>query len=411
MKKAMGPWLAAIVMGVVLSAGSTLAQETEEGVKVSLDAPGGGVTLKYGDSSINFGVWGQFRWTGDDKEDFDGDSSGSGVGHEDGFSSSFSIPRIRLYAQGTVFKTWIGYKFEYEFSNTNTDGSNKVKDAYVDVTRLRMASVRMGQYKVPFSVQELTSDTRQEFIERAITNLKFAAGRDQGVMLWGATADKRFGYQAAVFNGGGEGRNQDDQGLMYVAHAWTAPFGEYKLSEGPVDNTDKFILYVGSGYRTGEAARGTATPGVFENVDDETAWNAEAAVRFWRCYGTAEYFQMTDEVDNPVDAPAVHSRGYHAQLGIMAIPKHLEVAVRYAEINPDTDAENANVTEKRLATTYYLSGHSVKLQLDGGRVTFGAGFSSLSPIAKRNLPALGTRLRTDTTFEDDQYRLQAQIVF
>src|SRR5262249_16321310 len=245
----------------------------------------------------------------------------------------------------------------------------------------------------------------------AIEKAKWAAGRDQGLMLWGATAAKRFGYQAAVFNGGGEGRNQDDQGLMYVAHAWTSPFGEYKLSEGPVDNTGKFVLNVGAGYRTGEAARGTATPGVFEDVDDETACNLETPVRFCPCFGTAEYFQMTDEVDNPVDAPAMHSRGYHAQLGIMAIAKHLEVAVRYAEINPDSDAANANVTEKRLATTYYLYGHYVKLQLDGGRVTYGPGFASLSSIAKRNIPALGTRLKTNTTFEDDQYRLQAQIVF
>src|SRR5262249_53802982 len=187
--------------------------------------------------------------------------------------------------------------------------------------------------------------------------------------------------------------------------------GECEVSGGRAGNRGTSGRNVGAGYRTGEAARGPATPGVFEDVDDETAWNVETAVRFWRCFGTAEYFQMTDEVDNPVDAPAVHSRGYHAQLGIMAIAKHLEVAVRDAEINPDSDAANANVTEKRLATTYYLYGHYVKLQLDGGRVTYGPGFASLSSIAKRNIPALGTRLKTNTTFEDDQYRLQAQIVF
>jgi phosphate-selective porin len=269
----------------------------------------------------------------------------------------------------------------------------------------------MGQYKVPFSVQELTSDQRQEFIERAITNAKYAAGRDQGLMLWGTTADKRFGYQAAVFNGGGEGRAQDDQKLMSVARVWTAPFGEYKLSEGPLENTDHFVLLVGGAYRTGEAARGTATTGVFEKVDDESAWNAETAVRFWRLYGTAEYFQMTDEVDNPVQGPAVHSRGYHAQVGIMVIPKHLELAGRYAEINPDTDATSANVAERRFGATWYVSGHALKLQADCGRISYDSGFASLSGIARRNLPALGTRLRSGTVFQDDQYRLQAQMVF
>ena len=126
MNEAKGVRLAAIVMAVLLGMGSALAEDVKEPVKepvkVSLDAPGGGVTLKYGDTSINFGAWGQFRYTGDDREDFDADSSGSGVGHEDGFSSSFSIPRIRLYVQGTLYRPWIAYRFEYEFSNTNTDG-------------------------------------------------------------------------------------------------------------------------------------------------------------------------------------------------------------------------------------------------------------------------------------------------
>ena len=396
----------ALVFGLFF-AGFALAAD----VTVSVDAPGGGVTLKSGETVLNFGAWGQFRWTGDDREDFDGDSSGSGVGQEDGFSSSFSIPRIRLYLQGTVYRSWIGYKFEYEFSNTNTDGANKVKDAYAEVTKLPMLAVRIGQYKVPFSLQEITSDQRMQFIERAITNPKFASGRDQGLMLWGATKEKRFGYQAAVFNGGGEGRNQDDEQLMGVARVWTAPFGEYKLSEGPLENTDRFVLLAGAAYRTGEASRGTATAGVVENVDDESAWNAETAVRFWRLFGTAEYFQMTDEVDNPVDTPAVHSRGYHAQLGFLAIPKRLEIAVRYAEINPDTDVGNANVAERRLGATLFVSGHALKLQADAGRIRYDGGFASLSSIAKRGIPPLGTRLSTDTVLQDEQYRVQAQLDF
>jgi phosphate-selective porin OprO/OprP len=412
--KTTGSWLAAVVLTLLPAAGSALAEDVKEGakepVKVSLDAPGGGVTLKYGDSSFNLGVWGQFRWTGDDKEDFDADTAGTGVGHEDGFSNSFSIPRIRFYAQGTLFKTWIGYKFEYEVSSTNTDGASKVKDGYVEVTRYRMAAVRMGQFKVPFSLQELTSDQRQEFIERAITNPKFAAGRDQGIMLFGATADKRFGYQAGVFNGGGEGRNQDDQKLMGVAHVWTAPLGEYKLSEGPLDNADKFVFEVGAGYRTGEAARGAVTAGQVEDVNDESAWNVETAVRFWRCFGTAEYFKMSDEQDDP--NPTVRSAGWHVQFGIMVVPKHLEVAGRYALINPDGDAHDADVVERRLALTYFLAGHNLKLQLDGGQIAYGAGYAGLSAIAKRNIvPALGTRLSSNTAFQDEQYRLQAQVVF
>jgi hypothetical protein len=44
-------------------------------------------------------------------------------------------------------------------------------------------------------------------------------------------------------------------------------------------------------------------------------------------------------------------------------------------------------------------------------VSYGPAFASLSSIAKRNLPALGTRLKESSTLQDDQYRLQVQVMF
>jgi len=41
-----------------------------------------------------------------------------------------------------------------------------------------VATLKVGQFKVPFGLQELTPDYRQEFVDRSIANAKFAPSRD-----------------------------------------------------------------------------------------------------------------------------------------------------------------------------------------------------------------------------------------
>src|SRR5262245_27644220 len=96
---------------LLLGAGSAMrAQETkpDEKPETTVDASQGFVTFKSGDNALTLGAWGQFRATFDDREEFsaDLDPTASGFGEEDGLSSSFSIPRLRLYVQGTVYKPW-----------------------------------------------------------------------------------------------------------------------------------------------------------------------------------------------------------------------------------------------------------------------------------------------------------------
>jgi len=43
---------------------------------------------------------------GDDKDEYDADTAGSGVGQADGTSVSFAVIKLRPYLQGTVYKPW-----------------------------------------------------------------------------------------------------------------------------------------------------------------------------------------------------------------------------------------------------------------------------------------------------------------
>ncbi len=406
-------WASIVCCPLVLAAAAPASIATAG--EVTTDMSQGAVTFRSGDNSLTLGgdIW--IRWTGDDKEKFDADTSGSGVGKADGFSSSFSIPRVRPYIQGTMWRPWLRYRFEFELSSTSGEGSSKIKDGYLEVTRFPLLDVKAGQFKAPFSLQELTSPTRLEFVDTAITNLKYAVGRDVGVMLGGLTGKKRFGYSVGVFNGGGESRRQEDQGLLYVGRIWLDPLGEYKLSESPVDNPDTTILHAGLAARTGEAIRGTATPGVFQNPDNETAYNLELAWRYRRLFATGEDFRMVDAQKKPAQGPDIISTGWHAQLGAMVLARVWEIALRYAEIDPDRGMMHDKLSEARIATTYFWRGHNLKLMSDAGEIRYGSSFGSLPALAVRDLPPLaaplGSRLGGLRRYTDWQYRMQFQLAF
>ena len=84
--------------------------------------------------------------------------------------------RARLSIQGLVFGN-IDYKIEYDFST----GEPEAKDVYIGMRKIPYAQyVRVGHYKEPFSLEELTSDSFTTFMERGLPNA-FSPSRNMGI--------------------------------------------------------------------------------------------------------------------------------------------------------------------------------------------------------------------------------------
>ena len=264
-----GVFLSLALVRVAVAADDSAAAPATE---TTVDPTKGFVTFKSGDNSLTLGAWGQFRGTVDDREEFSThtDPASLGFQKEDGPSASFSIPRLRFYMLGTVFKPWMKYKIEVELSTLRSDATvninnARVTDAYVEFAKSPYATLRAGQYKVPFGMQELTSDTRQEFVDRSITSAKFAPARDTGLMLSGLFLGNKLGYQASVTNGAGQNNPQDDRAMLYAVRVVYDPFGEYKLIEGAVDDPQKNQLHFGLAYPFRQVPRALSSVGVFES--------------------------------------------------------------------------------------------------------------------------------------------------
>lgn len=380
--------------------------------ETKVDASRGGVTFSSGVNSLTIGARMQFRWTLDDREEANNDTTGSGVGEEDGPISSFDIPRMRVTLSGGVYRAWLRYSFQYEFSRTSGESASKIKDAFIEVRPTgRSYRFQFGQFKAPFGLQQLTSSGRLQFVDRAITDGKFNPSREMGAMASGTAAGRKVGYDAGVFNGSGESVRQNTRSHLLAGRVYVQPLGTYSLSEGSSDPPERPVLHVGIGGRTGKQIRGRTTAGVVEDADNQTAFNGEFAYKAPRFYSTAEYFWMTDEQQNPAAGPDIDSRGFHAQAGYMLRPRRLEVGILFASITPDVDVDDAETTELRGVVGYYWQAHNLKLQADVGQVGYSENFGTLSARARQGLLAPGPRLVSGQSLHDTQVRVQLQIAF
>lgn len=113
-------------------------------------------------------------------------------------NNRFDIRRARLKLSGNLFR-YLGYKFEYEFQGTS---SRNLLDAYADIHALPGASIRLGQFKEPFGLEQ-SSPVKNYFFTEPSFGYYLTPGRDVGGMVHGSLLDDRLNYGIGAFNGDG----------------------------------------------------------------------------------------------------------------------------------------------------------------------------------------------------------------
>ena len=387
-------------------------QEKPAVADTTIDASRGGVTIASGVNSLTINARAQIRWTLDEREAFDADTAGVGAGRPDGVLSGFDVPRLRLTLSGGAYRPWLRYSLQFELGRTSGEGGSRIKDALLEFRPPgRPYRVAVGQFKVPFGLQQLASSSRLQFADRAITDAKFTPGRDMGVMVSGTVRNRTLGYDAGVFNGSGESSRQNNESHLWAGRVFFNPFGQYAASEGALDAAASPVLHVGAGLRGGKQIRGRTAAGIVEEPDNQQAWNLEFGYKRRRIFVTAEQYWMTDEQTNPTAGRDIDSRGGHLQGGYMLLPGVLEVAGLWAHIAADTEVEDAGLTEMRAGVNAFVQGHNLKVQADAGRVRYGENYARLSARARQGMLTLGPRTTAGGEVSDLQVRVQVQLSF
>lgn len=116
----------------------------------------------------------------------------------------FEFRRLRLVANGTgygIFDFRLQLTLEPEVVDQELGTTfPAVKDAYFSINETPIGRLRIGNFFVPFSLEQVTNDTNTVFLERSIpTQGVFAADREPGIALYDCTDEKNVTWSGGIF--------------------------------------------------------------------------------------------------------------------------------------------------------------------------------------------------------------------
>jgi phosphate-selective porin OprO/OprP len=336
-------------------------------------------------------------------------------------SSQFQLERVKLYFNGYALTPDLTYKLQLNITQANTPNilstGKEIEEAYIDYRIIDAVQIRFGQDKVPFARQFIISSAAQEFCDLSHVATAFAPGYDFGAMLHGKIAGGLVTYNAGVFGGNGQGDVQVSTDTAIAARIAVNPLGEMKYVEADVDYSEKPLASFGVNYYGDTVMNNSTTTNL--NLFSSTGWIGigsplmSGAAKFssteklninsvgfdsafeWRgLYAQGEYF--FGQADGKTTNNTLRSQGFYAQAGYFVIPKILEVAARYAYLDPDRDVTNDHWVESTGAVSWYINNHFLKIQAD------------FTDIHKQAAIAFNSGPKATN---DDRFRLQAQIMF
>ncbi len=140
----------------------------------------------------------------------------------------------RMYMSGSIYEN-IDYKLQFDFAKTD----NEFKDVYFGIRDFPFGYLKMGHFKEPFGLEELTSSRFITFMERSLANA-FVPGRNTGFMLSSTALNNRATWAAGIFRQTGKWGGESSEGGYNLTGRVTA----LPLYEDEGAN----LLHVGAAY-------------------------------------------------------------------------------------------------------------------------------------------------------------------
>jgi phosphate-selective porin OprO/OprP len=235
------------------------------------------------------------------------------------FPDGTEFRRARLAISGT-FEETTEFKAEYEFAK----GEAGLRDVYVGLKKLPVVGgVRVGHFKEPFSLQQLTSDRYLIFIERSLADA-FAPARNTGIMI--GNGYNRATWYAGYFreadgfgNGSGGGDSHGTARVTFLP--WDGGEDNSRLIHlgiaGSLRNPPGDALAFASRPETNLAPRVVNTGAM--DATEEVLLGAEAAAVYGSFSVQGEFMQAMVEADLAGDPTFM---GSYAEASYMLTGEH-----------------------------------------------------------------------------------------
>jgi len=100
-------------------------------------------------------------------------------------------------------------------------------DVYINYSVCKCFNIKLGQWNIPFSMDNQTGDDYYPLMERSAAIRSFVipgAARDIGGVVWGELGPKVFNYELGVFGGDGQNRPSVDNRVDFIGRIYARPF-------------------------------------------------------------------------------------------------------------------------------------------------------------------------------------------
>lgn len=305
--------------------------------------------------------------------------------------------------EGVKFDLQLAFGGEEEAKAPSPGVTLSLLDLSADIPLSKSLFVKVGQFKGPFSREDLTSSGYLQFADRSIQYMATKLGRDVGLAVHGYSG--QLAGVVGLFTGGGRDvpirSIPQDLGIPMVVVRTGINNGYDKdmftLKQTEFEPAKTSYAFFVSGLYTKDSKVGHSTALNVKLADKSlllnSNWNPFIAKRpfskgdFWQAGMDGAFRTPLDETISisgeaevnygsySNDYGKVQATGGRAQLGVYNKP--FEIALRYAFIKPDenfaaTDAKGVTtkildgniIHELALGISYYIKSERVKLTAD-----------------------------------------------
>jgi phosphate-selective porin OprO/OprP len=295
----------------------------------------------------------------------------------------FRLRRARVNLVGD-FAEKFDFKIEGDFGAGDGLSGNRTgfsaTDIFVNWHQFPEANVKVGQWKAPFGLEQITPDTKILTIERSLPTGALTPERQIGVQIWGKPLTNLWPdqkdlltYYAGIFNG--NGRNitvNDNNNFMYVGRLELLPWkGELlnqdaslKFGADVLNSRDDAGTNISQALNLKVTADGSLIPYALTSADERTAWSLDAWFNIGPFDLIAEYF--SEDVDGRTVAGVAptfadfNPSGWYVQGSYFVIPKKLQAVVKWEELSPDQVADDG-IRSITAGLNYYIHGDAIKV--------------------------------------------------
>jgi phosphate-selective porin OprO and OprP len=297
----------------------------------------------------------------------------------------FRLRRARINLTGDFAENF-DFKIEGDFENSDGISSGRTAfeatDIFVNWHQFAEANVKVGQWKAPFGLEQLTPDPSLIIIERSLPTGAITPERQIGVQLWGQPfaniwPDEKdlLTYYAGIFNGNGRNTTtNDNNNFMYVGRLESTLFKNIfgkdsylKLGADVLNSRDDKGTNISQTLNLLVNADGSLSPYVLPGAAERTAWSVDAWFKLGPFDLIGEYLEeyVNGRTVNGV-APGFANfttNGYYITAAYFLIPKKLQAAVRWEDLNPGQMGSDG-IHSITGGLNYYIHGDDIKLMVN-----------------------------------------------